>query len=48
VEVCRLDDRPAAQVVREFMREYIARHDSAIQGNLFDSDTGPFSAGAQR
>lgn len=26
LEVCRAQDRPAAQVVREFMREYVARH----------------------
>jgi hypothetical protein len=23
---CRADDRPAAQVLREFMRDYVARH----------------------
>ncbi len=26
LEVCREQDRPAAQVIREFMREYIASH----------------------
>ena len=39
VAICRIEDRPAAQVVREFMRNYIASHSSAIQGKLFGSDT---------
>ena len=26
VEVCRAQDKPAAQVLREFMREYVAEH----------------------
>jgi len=25
--VCREQDRPAAQVIREFMRDYVASHD---------------------
>jgi hypothetical protein len=29
LEVCRAQDRPAAQVIREFMREYIASHQNA-------------------
>ncbi len=28
LQVCRAQDKPAAQVLREFMREYVARHDS--------------------
>lgn len=27
LEVCRARDKPAAQVLREFMREYVAEHD---------------------
>jgi hypothetical protein len=27
LEACSLEDRPAAQVLREFMRLYVARHD---------------------
>ena len=27
LELCRRKDRPAVQVVREFMRRYIAEHD---------------------
>ena len=26
LEVCRSQDRPAAQVLREFMRDYVERH----------------------
>lgn len=26
LEACRQEDRPAAQVLREFMRSYVARH----------------------
>lgn len=26
LEVCRARDKPAAQVLREFMREYVAQH----------------------
>lgn len=26
LEICRRQDKPAAQVLREFMREYVAEH----------------------
>ena len=26
LEACRAHDRPAAQVIREFMRDYVVRH----------------------
>lgn len=26
MEVCQAQDKPAAQVIREFMRDYVARH----------------------
>lgn len=26
LDVCRAHDKPAAQVLREFMRDYVARH----------------------
>lgn len=29
LETCRSQDRPAAQVLREFMREYIEEHETA-------------------
>ncbi len=28
LEVCRAQDKPAAQVLREFMRGYVAQHDA--------------------
>lgn len=31
VEVCREQDRPAAQVLREFMRQYVAEHEPAAE-----------------
>lgn len=29
LKVCRAQDKPAAQVIREFMREYVAEHEAA-------------------
>jgi len=31
-EICRQQDRPAAQVIREFMRAYIAEHGTDVLG----------------
>lgn len=39
LEVCRLEDRPAAQVIREFMRKYVAEHKSHGAANLFPAET---------
>lgn len=30
LSVCQAQDKPAAQVVREFMREYVKKHSAAI------------------
>tara|TARA_R110000787_G_scaffold16622_17_gene50526 strand:- start:24898 stop:25074 length:177 start_codon:yes stop_codon:yes gene_type:complete len=30
LELCREQDRPASQVIREFMREYIESHEEEI------------------
>lgn len=38
VYICKGMDRPAAQVLREFMREYVMEH---IQSPLFDETTPP-------
>lgn len=38
VEACRAQDRPAAQVVREFMRHYVDEHRRSAQGTLFPDD----------
>jgi len=29
LDVCRAQDKPAAQVLREFMRDYVAEHEPA-------------------
>ena len=36
LEICRTQDRPAAQVLREFMREYVRQNHSYPQQSLFD------------
>ncbi len=46
LDVCRTQDRPAAQVLREFMRDYIRQHHKLAQADLFpllrtDSETCP-------
>ena len=30
LEVCRAQDKPAAQVLREFMREYVIEHEAEL------------------
>lgn len=35
VEICRNEGRPAAQVLRDFMREYVAKNRSSQQRELF-------------
>ena len=32
LEICRRQDKPAAQVLREFMREYVAEHGDDSEG----------------
>ena len=36
---CRRQDRPAAQVLREFMREYVARYPVVEQQELFVAES---------
>jgi len=38
LEVCRAQDKPAAQVLREFMREYVIKHEATLPGAGDDSD----------
>ena len=38
VDICRSQDRPAAQVLREFMRNYIETHTQSLQRPLFDDN----------
>ena len=42
LDVCRTQDKPASQVLREFMRGYIEGHRNAQQATLFgpESETG--------
>lgn len=35
LDACQQMDRPAAQVIREFMREYVVQHPPVAQGELF-------------
>lgn len=35
LDTCKQQDKPAAQVIREFMREYVARTSSERQADLF-------------
>jgi hypothetical protein len=37
IDICRAEGKAAAQVLREYMREYISRNRSAVQQNLFDT-----------
>lgn len=38
LEACRAQDRPAAQVIREFMRAYVDRHQGAPDGPATDKE----------
>lgn len=35
VELCRAQDRTAAQVLREFMRRYVEEHSNNLQPDMF-------------
>lgn len=35
LDACKFEDRPAAQVMREFMKQYVEKHKLALQGDLF-------------
>jgi len=38
LEVCRAQDKPAAQVLREFMREYVTEHEASSPNGGDDTD----------
>ena len=40
VDACRREDRPASQVVREFMRNYVQKFDRERQLDLLDNSVG--------
>ncbi|MDE0279988.1 MAG: hypothetical protein OXN16_02765 [Gammaproteobacteria bacterium] len=39
--ICRAQHRSAAQVLRDFMREYVQQHARTIQHSLFDRGDTP-------
>lgn len=41
VEACRAAGKPAAQVLREFMREFVARERAMVQRPLFEETHQP-------
>ena len=38
LEVCRAQDKPASQMIREFMRRHIEEYENSQQRNLFGQD----------
>jgi hypothetical protein len=41
LEICRAQDRPAAQVIREFMRRYVSENEAAREtGRKLPADRG--------
>lgn len=44
VDTCRLQGRAAAEVLRDFMRAYVAKERGGLQASLF-TDTKPATAG---
>ena len=38
LDACRANDRPAAQVIREFMKTYVAKHQNSLQADLFAAE----------
>ena len=41
LQVCRSNDRPAAQVLREFMRDYVARNADEAERTLESKSANP-------
>ena len=38
IELCRAQDRPAAQVIRDFMRQYIAAHEAQVASDQAENE----------
>jgi hypothetical protein len=38
ISACRSQDIPAAQIIREFMRDYVQKHRPVYQRSLFPSE----------
>lgn len=39
ISACRHQDQTAAQVLRAFMRDFVAQHQEQLQGTLFESES---------
>jgi len=39
LKICRKQDKPAAQVLREYMREYVTKHDEVVNEDREDRST---------
>jgi hypothetical protein len=48
LNACRAEDRPAAQVLREFMRDYVARNIETDDGKEGLASIGPLQGDLQR
>lgn len=35
VRACQADDKPASQVIREFMRDYVRQHNELLRENIY-------------
>lgn len=44
IELCRAQDRPAAQVIRDFMRQYIAAHEANAVPDRAENEVEPNDA----
>jgi antitoxin component of RelBE/YafQ-DinJ toxin-antitoxin module len=40
LEICKNQDRPASQVIRDFMRQYVQIHGGGLQLELFNISEG--------
>jgi len=47
LEACKAEDTPAAQVIREFMRTYVRKHQQGLQSDLFVSESQNYYYGKE-
>lgn len=48
LDACEAEDRSAAQIIREYMREYVARYHKELQQPLLPETERPTTRTAQR
>ena len=48
LDICRAEDRPAAQVLREFMRNYVQKHRAALPDTTQDNRPAPVEKSARK